>query len=508
MGQLSTALNGTPALLLAGNAQDTGKRQAQEDAFGYSALDDAAFISHGGRAAVLCDGMGGMRHGADAASTAVRAFQQAYALKTPDESPPEALERAVKFANYSVYQEAVRRSATGQMGCTLVAVVVRGIELYCIHAGDSRAYKWDGNQLGQLTVDHNYARVLNSFVAQREITQGEADQHPRRDELTSYLGRKDLPFVDVTTAPVRLTKGEWVLLCSDGLHGVLSSTEIGAELRGSPSQAARRLIERALERCMPEQDNVTVVVFRVEPDGSTQSGHWRSRQIENEDETPSRDMARQAISRWGVPGRWNRVNMMALSALTAAVMGVVVVGWPLIFRQDASGNAPHMPTLSGIKQVEVNATPVGVVEPAMPPISSKSTSFDFLGMFRTDASVREPIKGKTRDRKTEIVPLTKSISTVITDATASTSVAPATGAATMGASTTGVAAPASIGDAIGDALTTNVEAATAPAGSASTTGGGAVQTSVVPVNGAASAGAASSGANGPPLVPKPTMPKQ
>lgn len=413
MGQLSAALKGSPVVLLAGNAQDTGKRQAQEDAFGFSALDDAAFASHGGRVAVLCDGMGGMRHGADAASTAVRAFQQAYALKTPDESPPEALERSLRFANASVYQEAVQRSATGQMGCTLVAVVVRGIELYCIHAGDSRAYKWDGNQLVQLTADHNYARVLKSFVAQREITQSEADQHPRRDELTSYLGRKDLPFVDVTATPIRLAKGEWVLLCSDGLHGVLSSDDIGAELRGAPSQAARRLIERALERCMPEQDNVTVVVFRVEPDGSMQSGHWHSRQIEPEDEASTRIGVGQAINRLGTQSRWTTANILTLSALTVAVMGVVVVGRPLFFQQDTSGTASNTPTVSGIKQGETIATPAGAGEPSMPLISSKSSSSDLLGMFSSDAIVHESNKAKTRAREPEAAAPKKSRSAAV-----------------------------------------------------------------------------------------------
>lgn len=259
-----------------GNAQDKGDRDTQEDAFGFSSLDDADFTRHAGVAAVLCDGMGGLEHGADAATIAVSTFLGEYRRKLPEEPIPQALIRCSQRANDEVYKFAQRTGSVNRSGCTLVAVVVRGVELHCIHAGDSRAYVHNGQELEALTRDHSYAQVLERMARQGQMSADEVQEHPRRDHLTSHLGRLEIPELDVMEPPRRLLPNDWILLCSDGLHGVLNDDEIAAELKGASQDAARRLIDRVLARAVPEQDNVTVLLFHVQPDGRVEHSHQQT----------------------------------------------------------------------------------------------------------------------------------------------------------------------------------------------------------------------------------------
>src|SRR5690242_21476088 len=100
---------------LPGNAQHIGARQSQQDSFGFGDPDDQAFIAHGGFLAIVCDGMGGMEHGDAASRTAVKAFLEAYARKTPQESIPAALERSVHEANESVVELARSEEHTSEL---------------------------------------------------------------------------------------------------------------------------------------------------------------------------------------------------------------------------------------------------------------------------------------------------------------------------------------------------------------------------------------------------------
>ena len=263
--------------ILPGNAQDRGDRDYQEDAFGFTDRKDAAFVRHAGFAAVLCDGMGGLEHGSESAVLGVDTFLDEYRRKLPDETPAAALRRSVLRANDAVYRYARDNGLVQKTGCTLVAVVARGVELHCIHVGDSRAYLFSRGVLERLTTDHTYARRLQLQAEQGQISAAEADNHPRRDHLTSNLGRQELTELEILDPPRKLAPDDWILLCSDGLHGVLSDAEITAELHGNSQDAARRLVERVTARPMLDKDNVTVVLMQVAADGSISPLHQTSR---------------------------------------------------------------------------------------------------------------------------------------------------------------------------------------------------------------------------------------
>lgn len=260
-------------------AQHVGRRSSQQDAFGFSPLADEAFAAHGGHLAVLADGMGGLRHGLWSATQAVQAFIHAYQAKTADEPPAAALQRALQAANAVVHGEAVRRDLVDRMGTTLAAAVVRGLELHWLNVGDSRIYLAEDGHLLCLSTDHRFAEVLVQRVHRGELSAGEALGHPLREALTSYLGRPEPLQQAASDAPVQLRPGAWVLLCSDGLTQALDDEAIAAQLHGSAQAACERLLQAALARGLPDQDNLTAVLLRVPRPGEAPDAGSSSRGV-------------------------------------------------------------------------------------------------------------------------------------------------------------------------------------------------------------------------------------
>jgi len=251
-----------------GNAQALGRRAEQQDAFGFGCFDDPAFLAHGGYLAVLADGMGGMQDGGDAARRAVLAFLDSYAAKPPEEPIPTALDRALDAANRDVYELARTRAGEGECGTTLVAAVVHGDRLHWVAAGDSRLYHFakTAGQPRQLNTDHNYASDLDRGVAAGHCTPAEAEQHPDRDALTSFLGLAEIPEVNRSAQPVALACGDRVLLCSDGVYRTLTMAELAAPLTLPAQVAAERLIARITDAADPYQDNATVALLALDPE--------------------------------------------------------------------------------------------------------------------------------------------------------------------------------------------------------------------------------------------------
>lgn len=244
---------------LSGDAQHIGSRNYQQDCYGFSDRGDVEFIGHGGFLAVLCDGMGGMEHGDLASQAAVRALLDAYALKTPEESIPQALERAVREANRRVLAFAESVGRQEGVGTTLVAAVLHANSLYFISVGDSALFHLGGGQLQLVNRHHVYGNLLDQAVARGVMSRDEAENHPERESLTSFIGIQVLREIDRNTEPWPLREGETVLLASDGMFKTLERSEILACLHGHPQSWPRALVDRTLAKASPGQDNVTVL---------------------------------------------------------------------------------------------------------------------------------------------------------------------------------------------------------------------------------------------------------
>jgi PPM family protein phosphatase len=137
-------------------------------------------------------------------------------------------------------------------------VSIVGRDLHLAHIGDSRAYLVDDNFIQQLSIDHTVANELAKLGAGRGPA-AKAASHV----LTRSLGSQDVAPVDVSTKPVALKDGATIVLCSDGLSGMVAPEEILDVVREeSPDDACHTLVDLARARGGP--DNITVVIAKLE----------------------------------------------------------------------------------------------------------------------------------------------------------------------------------------------------------------------------------------------------
>lgn len=246
-----------------GNAQDIGTRAQQQDAFAITPLEEELVVRDHGVMAVVCDGMGGMENGAEAANLGAIQFMRAYLAA--DRVDDDTLVESVYRANESVYNAFAGK--TGELaGTTLVAASVLPDGLRFVSVGDSHIYLFRKGKLYQLNRDHNYFSELLEEVKAGRMTMEEARSHPERAHLTSFVGLEELELVDYNVSPVPLRPGDRVLLCSDGLFKTLSlqeMTEILASSRGFGAQ--EELLAAVRQKAKRKQDNVTVVLLYCDP---------------------------------------------------------------------------------------------------------------------------------------------------------------------------------------------------------------------------------------------------
>mgnify|MGYP001765972965 CR=1 FL=1 len=244
-----------------GNCQHIGERSSQQDAFGFSDIDDQAFVAHGGVLAVVADGMGGMANGGEASRLAVRSFLQSYMAKPPTQAVSTALLRALHDANQAVVDLA-RQMGEEHVGTTLVAAVVHDDALHWVSVGDSRLYLWRNQKPTQLSEDHVYAADLDREWADGFLSRDEAENHPERLALTSYLGLNQLRIIDKNPQPFQLLAGDLIFLCSDGLYAALEAVDWAFTADTADAQkTAEDLIALVLRLDRPGQDNMTIAVL-------------------------------------------------------------------------------------------------------------------------------------------------------------------------------------------------------------------------------------------------------
>ncbi len=242
-----------------GNAQDIGMRPQQEDAFAITPLEESLVVKDHGVMAVVCDGMGGMENGAEAANMGAIQFMRAYLAANKVDG--NTLVDAVYEANSAVYQ--AFQGKTGQMaGTTLVAASILPDGLRFVSVGDSHIYLWRNKKIYQINRDHNYFSELLEEVKAGRMTMAEAQRHPERAHLTSFVGIEKLELVDYNVEPVALRPGDRVLLCSDGLFKTLPLGEISEIIATSQEFEAQDDLLRAVKaKGKRKQDNVTLVML-------------------------------------------------------------------------------------------------------------------------------------------------------------------------------------------------------------------------------------------------------
>jgi protein phosphatase len=139
--------------------------------------------------------------------------------------------------------------------------VLKGHRIYFAHVGDSRGYIISKRKIKKFTMDHSYVADL---VRAGAITKAEAENHPSGNIITRAVGRRPEINIDVAEEKIYLAKGQYVLLCSDGLSKVAPENDILDAVRTwtAPDLISKKLIELANNRGGP--DNITVVIARIE----------------------------------------------------------------------------------------------------------------------------------------------------------------------------------------------------------------------------------------------------
>ena len=234
--------------LKAGVVSDCGHvRSANED----------SFLLRPGLYAV-CDGMGGARAGEVASQMACLGLLNVDPLSAGEDE----LRQAIIGANRAIVQRSSSEGELLGMGTTLTAVLVKDGTLLLAHVGDSRAYLLHEGSLTQVTSDHSW---VGEMVRRGELTLAEAARHPHRSVITRALGTDVEVYPDVAEVPV--VAGDRVMLCSDGLSGMVDDKAIAQIMKRStdPQATAQSLVDAALAN--GGDDNVTVVVVDVEAGG-------------------------------------------------------------------------------------------------------------------------------------------------------------------------------------------------------------------------------------------------
>ena len=251
--------------LVPSNCQHIGARKRQEDSFGFTDLGDGLLVKDCGVLAVVADGMGGLAKGDRASQVAVSMFLGEYRKRTEQDPLDQFLHSTVQRSNCAVFDLAYDGEVESELGTTLVAVAVHQGKMHWVSVGDSRIYHYKNKTLIQLNEEHIYANRLKNDVDNGLITEKEANEHPERSYLTSYLGLPELTEIDCSIEPVTLEPGEVVLLCSDGLTNTLNDHEIAETIEQKPENLAEELTQKALAKNKLYQDNITVVAISCQP---------------------------------------------------------------------------------------------------------------------------------------------------------------------------------------------------------------------------------------------------
>ncbi len=223
----------------------------------------------------VADGMGGHKAGEVAAQLAIDAITGFISRSANDYDVtwPYGIDDALSFdgnrlrtsiflANRKVYRAAESSDDYGGMGTTIVGLLITGSHAAIGSVGDSRVYVLADGHLEQVTTDDSWAATI--LAQDPQMRPEDVAKHPMRNVLTNVLGGR--PEVDIHLHERELKGGEILLLCSDGVHGVLGSDDLTSLLQSTPDPeaAAGAIVRKAIDA--GSRDNLTALVVSFEAD--------------------------------------------------------------------------------------------------------------------------------------------------------------------------------------------------------------------------------------------------
>ena len=235
--------------------QILGDRETQQD--DYAAQEVTTIDGERALLMVLADGMGGHKGGSEAADTAISGVLRSIEnVDTLSDALIEANDEITSLKN-------IHDASYTDMGCTLVIALVtaRGVEW--VSVGDSPLWLVRNGSLIRLNRDHSMAPVLKYMAQNGEISEEDAAEDPRRNQLRSALTGGEIKLIDESEAPVPLKPGDHLLLASDGLMG-LEDQEIAESVKraGTPAAICAQLLHNLRQTVSAGLDNSSLLVYK------------------------------------------------------------------------------------------------------------------------------------------------------------------------------------------------------------------------------------------------------
>ena len=205
----------------------------------------------------VADGMGGHAKGEEASKIALNAIARAVIPDLLNNTPfTKILEKGIQNANQDILDYTAENPEASGMGTTSVCAVVKDNQIHLANVGDSRAYRVSDDEICRVTKDHSYVQAL---IDEGDITEEQAREHPRKNEITRAVGI--MPSIEVDTMKLTLDSDESLLLCCDGVIAHLSDDDIHKIIRDSPDPqtACQEIVDMANER--GGSDNISLIIL-------------------------------------------------------------------------------------------------------------------------------------------------------------------------------------------------------------------------------------------------------
>ncbi len=241
--------------------QQTGTRPHQEDSFAFVNISDVTLMRQRGLLAVVADGMGGMKDGKIASEKAIERIKTDFESFDVSADIPAQICAAMRRANDEIFA-----MLGAQGGSTGIVCVFYNESLYYGSVGDSYLILKRGESIYHVNRKQNmFTRLCLQQIRDGSLDRTPAENNPEKAALTGYLGMRELRDVDYTLRPIPLMDGDVVLICSDGVGGVLDEKMLRHCLNApQPEQMCRMMHEAVIDAGRRYQDNYTALVVRCE----------------------------------------------------------------------------------------------------------------------------------------------------------------------------------------------------------------------------------------------------
>lgn len=240
------------------NLQGIGTRQRQEDSFAFVNAVDVTEIKNNGFLAVVADGMGGMKDGKFVSEAAIKKVTDDFKKMDREKDLGIQLKESIYEANSILY-----KTFGGSGGTTIVACIFFQERLYFVSVGDSFLYLKRGEGIYRLNREQTYRQELyRKLLYEGTLDPTQANEDEDGPRLSQFLGNSELGEVDALCRPWSIQNGDIILICSDGVGGVLTDKELLECLTEPASDGACRRIEQEIQaKGRRHQDNYTALVI-------------------------------------------------------------------------------------------------------------------------------------------------------------------------------------------------------------------------------------------------------